>query len=191
MGLSFYRERIQKKADKLNHPMPFPDYLIINGKIELSVLDCGCGPFTTLGTEGFNIKLTACDLFAKQYNEMLKDQGIIPIVPIEYQNAEEMDYSDESFDVVHCRNALDHMSIPRKAIEEMIRVCKIGGLVYFEHYKNLGLKHEYRSSHKWNIDLRGEDCSIWNRNIDYKFSNIYPGFSHEAKGRMIVSKLVR
>ncbi|TKY88824.1 hypothetical protein EX895_002065 [Sporisorium graminicola] len=41
----------------------------------------------------------------------------------------ELPYADDSFDVVHCHQVLLHLPEPVKALQEMRRVCKRGGLV--------------------------------------------------------------
>jgi ubiquinone/menaquinone biosynthesis C-methylase UbiE len=48
------------------------------------------------------------------------------------ETMEQLSYQDNTFYVVFCVNALDHTRNARTAVEEMIRVCKPGGLVYIE-----------------------------------------------------------
>lgn len=79
----------------------------------------------------------------------------LDIYPIDSQfgdNMEKLDYPKESFDIVHCRNALDHTKDARAAVEEMIRVCKPGGKVFIKCWlaqKDTGGKHY------WNADKDG------------------------------------
>lgn len=40
-----------------------------------------------------------------------------------------LDFADDTFDVVHAHQVLQHLSDPRSALQEMRRVCKPGGLV--------------------------------------------------------------
>ena len=51
-SLTFYRNRIDKKALRLNRPRPVPEYLrpMLDGRREVDVADMGSGPFTTIGT---------------------------------------------------------------------------------------------------------------------------------------------
>jgi SAM-dependent methyltransferase len=44
-------------------------------------------------------------------------------------NAELLPLRDESFDVVCCRSSLHHFARPRRAVDEMARVCKADGRV--------------------------------------------------------------
>ncbi len=40
------------------------------------------------------------------------------------------DIGDDLFDLVFCRHTLEHTMDPRKAITELVRVCRPGGLIY-------------------------------------------------------------
>jgi len=66
-----------------------------------------------------------------------------------------MTYPDEMFDVVHCVNALDHTRDVRKALSEMKRICKKGGLIYLRHAPNQ--KDYLRGDHFWNVSEKGFD----------------------------------
>ena len=44
---------------------------------------------------------------------------------------EQLPFQDESFDVVLCDNVVDHAESPRKIVEELVRILKRGGLLYF------------------------------------------------------------
>ena len=65
-------------------------------------------------------------------------------------NAEDLSQilADESSDMVIASELLEHTENPRKIINEMIRVCKIGGYIFISVPCFLYPKHEYP------IDLR-------------------------------------
>ena len=44
---------------------------------------------------------------------------------------EQLPFGDQSFDVVLCDNVVDHAESPRKIVEELTRILKPGGLMYF------------------------------------------------------------
>jgi SAM-dependent methyltransferase len=44
-------------------------------------------------------------------------------------DAHDLDFADDSFDVVHAHQVLQHVGDPVRALREMRRVCKPGGLV--------------------------------------------------------------
>ncbi len=89
-----------------------------------TILDVGCGPTCT--GQLFNVGLKTyldplMDSYLKSYPEELPEGEKI------CSTAEDIPKPDESFDVVLCVNALDHMIDPDKALAEMRRVLKKDG----------------------------------------------------------------
>lgn len=90
-----------------------------------TILDVGCGP--TCAGQLFSVGIKTyldplMDSFLKTYPEKLaKGEKIC-------STAENIPKPDESFDVVLCVNALDHMFDPEKALDEIHRVLKRGGI---------------------------------------------------------------
>ena len=77
----------------------------------------------------------------------------------EYQNMEKLTYPDNSFDIVHCRNALDHTKDAPAAVKEMLRICKPGGKVFIKCWldqKDTGHKH-YWNAKEYGIFSNGSD----------------------------------
>ena len=60
--------------------------------------------------------------------ERLRAAGIDNVV-LQEGNAEALPFVDESFDIVFCRSSLHHFADPKRAVAEMVRVCRIGGRV--------------------------------------------------------------
>src|SRR5689334_5918292 len=58
--------------------------------------------------------------------QRLRDVGIRNVL-LQEGNATSMPFADASFDIVFCRAALHHFDAPERVIEEMARVCRIGG----------------------------------------------------------------
>jgi ubiquinone/menaquinone biosynthesis C-methylase UbiE len=46
--------------------------------------------------------------------------------------AENIAYPDESFDFVYCYTVIEHVADIERSIDEMLRVCKVGGTVYIQ-----------------------------------------------------------
>ena len=182
--LSHYKRKLAEKAAKLNHPMPVPDYLqpYISDRHYASILDVGSGPFTTVGNQlgSTTIHVVACDILAKGFKRMCDVASIRQYIPVTYQNAESLTYVTNTFDIVHCVNALDHMEHPIKALSEMYRVCKEGGYIYLKHYPNVGERNGYNGFHNWNIS---DDGRIWNKEESYTLT----GYDISLDGRMIVA----
>lgn len=184
MAIKYYRSKLPFKAKKLNFEFQLPEYFkdLIGDKKEVSVADIGAGVISITGTTwpGVNIKMVASDFLADQYNELWKERGMTPFVPIEKQDVENLTYPDDSFDIVHCVNALDHCENPLKAIREMQRVCKPGGFVYLRHIENEGEKENYAGFHQWNITPIGDDCKFWSQDDSFILSH-HEGWKTEIK----------
>lgn len=165
----FYRKKFSSKEAQFNVPSKLPEYFkdLIGDKKMVSIAELGAGPVNTIGNEfeGVKVKITASDVMWPEYEKFWGDKK--PLVPIEYQDMEHLTYADESFDIVHCRNAVDHTPNPLKAIEEMKRICKKGGVVYMAHAP--GQKTRYGGMHS----------------VDYETLEL-PEFKQSMDGELIV-----
>ncbi len=123
---------LTKRIKHFNRSLPLSDYLIpfVENKKEIKIVDIGSGPFPKTGQtlEGVKIEAHYCD--RRDFTEFWKKEKTIPLFPIEYQDMEHLTYSDDSFDIVHCFNALDHTVDAESAVKEMIRILKPSGWIY-------------------------------------------------------------
>ena len=146
------------------------------------VLDVGSGPMTSLGKyhHGKPIKLIACDPLAPFYTDMASRHSIERPIVTEQAFAEELTsfYDVDSFDVVHCSNALDHSFDPVCGIEEMLLVVKPGCRVVLEHFVNEAEFGTYIGFHQWNFDEEAGDFIIWNKNCRINATQL---FTHWAE----------
>jgi SAM-dependent methyltransferase len=200
-SLSFYRSKMHVKAKEFNREFPLPSYFgpMIGDKRSVVIADIGAGMFSTTGSTwpGTDVYVIPCDLLADEFNAMLEEAGIKPLIPVEREDMEHLSYGDSAFDIVHCANALDHTVNPIQAIKEMYRVCKPGGWIYLRHFSHVGVHQNYNGLHQWNIDLEGaDDCKIWNRENVYVLSALFSSFHTELKQElpydakdMVVSKM--
>jgi SAM-dependent methyltransferase len=180
-ALYFYRQKLALKNATFNRELSLPDYFgrMIGNKKEVTVAELGSGMFCTIGSEWKTAKVNIfpSDILSDEYNQILAENNITPLVPVMRQDMEHLTYPDNFFDIVHCCNALDHTFNPLTAIGEMYRVCKLGGFIYLKHYVNEGKKERYRGLHSWNFDISGDrDCIIWNPDQKYFLSMCIPGF---------------
>lgn len=189
-GLAFtlhhYTKTIYSKAETFNKIFPLDKYFIplIGDKKDVKIADIGSGMFSTTGSflEGGAVTIYPSDCLAKEYAEAQKRFNIDPIFPIEYQDMENLSYSDNSFDIVHCVNALDHCEDPKKAIQEMYRICKPGGYIYLRHFFNTARTQKNRGMHKWNLIMTiNKDCVFWGNLGAFLLSDLYPEFVNESK----------
>jgi len=82
------------------------------GKREVSILDVGSGPVPNTGykLEGVAVQLKAVDPLASIYSNLRACHGLCPPIAPTFAAAEELSsfFELNSFDIVHCCNALDH-----------------------------------------------------------------------------------
>ena len=183
--LHHYTKTIHHKSKAFNRVFPLYDYFkpMIGDKKRVSIADIGAGMFSTTGSTwpGVEVEVWPSDELAEEYMEVLKKFKITPLFPIEQQNMEYLSYADNSFDIVHCVNALDHVENPNKAIKEMYRICKPGGWIYMRHYFNTADKQKYRGMHHWNITLTiNYDCIFMGKKGYFVLSKLM-GFKNESK----------
>jgi ubiquinone/menaquinone biosynthesis C-methylase UbiE len=159
---------------------------MIGDKKEVKIANLGAGAINLIGNkkEGVEVTIIASDVLGDEYKQIWEELNIQSPIPIETQDMASLTYEDNSFDIVYCTNALDHCLDPRKAIEEMVRVCKPGGWIYLWHHAHEGKRLGYHGMHKWNLDVTGNgDCEFWLRNREKVFllSEVYPRFTNTLK----------
>jgi SAM-dependent methyltransferase len=166
-----------------------PPYIekLLDGISVAKIADIGSGPITTLGTDGGtdeqikNIRIYPSDYLADEYNKMMDEIRKKAYWPVEKQNMVKLTYPDNKFDIVHCRNALDHCTRPIAALKEMIRVCAPGGKIVLLHYPSMGLRRNYKGMHAWNITLNNK---IWKDTLPAKIYDLKEyGFYSQPYGR--------
>ena len=128
------------------------------------VLDIGAGPLTTVGKvcRGRAVDLVCIDPLAHVYDALLRANGIVPPVRTEYGEAEQVArmYAENSFDLVHAANSLDHSHDPVAAIKAAVRVVRRGGYVFLEHILNEGDRERFGGLHQWNFGVKGDSFTI-------------------------------
>jgi len=135
------------RIEYFNKVRPLNDYFLplIGDKKVVEILDVGSGPYPITGQvlDGTEIKLTHCD--KRGFANFWANHNAVPLFPVEVQDMEHLTYSDKSFDIVHCVNALDHTVNALAGVKEMIRVCR--GWVYIDCSLN---QHSVRrKKHYW------------------------------------------
>lgn len=99
-----------------------------------SVLDVGCGPgsitcdFAGLVAPGQVIGLDRSPDIVAQATELATERGV-DNVTFRTGNIYDLDFEDESFDLVHAHQVLQHLTDPVAALREMRRVAKPGAIV--------------------------------------------------------------
>jgi SAM-dependent methyltransferase len=107
-------------------------YLLEDLRGGLDLLDVGCGPGTI--TTGLAARVApgtvvGIDRSAEVVDQARTSAELFSNVRFEVGDVYTLGYPDDSFDVVHAHQVLQHLSDPVAALREMDRVCKPGGLV--------------------------------------------------------------
>ncbi|MEV5972472.1 methyltransferase domain-containing protein [Streptomyces sp. NPDC051921] len=109
-------------------------YLIPALRAGLDVLDVGCGPGTITADLAARVapgRVTAVDTAEDvlvQARAAAAEQGV-DNVEFAVADVHALDFPDDSFDVVHAHQVLQHVGDPVQALREMRRVCRPGGVV--------------------------------------------------------------
>ena len=109
-------------------------YLLPHLRPGLSLLDVGCGPGTITVDLAARVapgRVTAMEVsadalrLAREHVEASGPGGVDFVVA----DVHALDLPDGGFDVVHAHQVLQHLADPVRALTEMRRVCRPGGLV--------------------------------------------------------------
>jgi ubiquinone/menaquinone biosynthesis C-methylase UbiE len=98
------------------------------------LLDVGCGPGTitadlaALVAPGEVVAVDNAPSVLASCRSTLEDRGVTN-ARVEEADAYHLPYDDDSFDVVHAHQVLQHLGDPVAALVEMRRVCRPGGVV--------------------------------------------------------------
>ena len=109
-------------------------YLLPHLRPGQALLDIGCGPGTitldlaTRVDPGQTVGLDRAELPLVQARAMAREQDRHN-VGFTVGDAYQLDFPDNSFDVVHAHQVLQHLTDPVAALTEMRRVCRPGGVV--------------------------------------------------------------
>ncbi len=133
------------------------------------ILDVGAGPATMLRRRlpGVEVEVTATDPLAPLYAALLARHGAAPPVASRFAPAEDLraffPADEDGFDLVHCRNALDHSFDPLRGLAQMLAVARPGGAALLAQFEDEAEREGYAGLHQWNFAARGGRFTMWNR----------------------------
>lgn len=109
-------------------------YLLPHLKPGLSVLDVGCGPGTITADLAARVapgSVTAVDQVTDVLGAARTEVERRNLSNVSFGTADvhNLEFADDTFDVVHAHQVLQHVADPVRALCEMRRVCAPGGIV--------------------------------------------------------------
>jgi SAM-dependent methyltransferase len=136
-----------------------------NNNAKTAIIDVGSGPFSSMGIPCSNLKVDfqAIDPLAYVYNKLKSKYGITTTIDVQFAFVERLTdkYNEELFDIVNMNNALDHAFDPVCGIDQMLRICKVGGTVILRHQENEAENENYTGFHQWNLCKENDQFIIW------------------------------
>lgn len=108
-------------------------YLLPHLRSNMKNLNIGCGPGSTIDLARLVSQghVTGVEYVPDPLEEarVLAAAKGVTNVSFEVGDIDSLPFEDDAFDVVHAHQVLQHISNPVKALQEMRRVTKVGGLV--------------------------------------------------------------
>ncbi len=151
-----YAWRIDPNYEFYAHLRP---YVKLPQGSTVRVLDVGAGPLTVLGKvwPGYTLDITAVDPLAHEYDKLIDEFKIKPLVRTQYGHGEKLldQFPESSFDLVYAENCIDHSYDPLLCFSQMLSVVKPGCYVATDHLVNEGTNEKYEGLHQWNFDVKG------------------------------------
>jgi ubiquinone/menaquinone biosynthesis C-methylase UbiE len=143
------------------------------GRENIRILDMGAGPgFISIILTELGYRVTAADFAETMLEEARKNAGeISEKIEFRQEDAMNLSFEDESFDVIVSRNLTWNLPDPEKAYGEWLRVLKSGGLMlvfdanWYAFLVDEKKKSEYDNDRK-NVEEQGFDDYNIGENFD-------------------------
>jgi SAM-dependent methyltransferase len=131
------------------------------GSAEISILDVGAGPLTSLGYRypGKTLTIVPVDPLADEYDRLLRTIGVAGEALVEWFGA-------RRFDIAYATNSLDHSADPLAIIGNMVSLVRADGVVLLRHKRNEGESARYGGLHQWNFDAVDGRLRLWNDAVE-------------------------
>jgi SAM-dependent methyltransferase len=146
---------------------------------EISIIDVGAGPITSLGYRypGKKLTIVPVDPLADEYDRLLRDAELDPPIRTIRVAGEELreHFGSLRFDIAYAVNSLDHSADPFTIISNMVEVVRPGGIVLLRHKRNEGESARYGGLHQWNFDVDHDSLLVWNNAVEVNVGSALEG----------------
>jgi len=129
---------------KVNIPRFINKYLKKHLNNSQKILDVGCGPghiSAQIANMYSGIEVTGVDISEQRINDGIEYFNYHKNLTLISGDAQELPFKNNSFDFVFSRFMLEYVKDPRKAVNEMVRVCKNGGQILVQDLDGQFLWH--------------------------------------------------
>lgn len=144
------------------------DILINKFNKNLRLIDVGSGPVTSFfdKLDITSWEIVTVDPLAKLYNKLNKNYDVRYSIKCTEGVGEQVDklFNPDSFHLVLSQNALDHCTSPPKFINNLVHICKPGGIIYLSGFIREGSSANWLGLHKHDLYVMGNDLCWTNWN---------------------------
>lgn len=127
----------------------------------------GSGPYSRLGYvyNEKKVDLTLVDPLAFAYKELGRKYGFhfTTFPRTGMVECLSLIFPENSYDLVHMSNSLDHSFDPIEGIRQLLYVTKVGGKVILRHHDNVAETANYQGLHQWNLTTEDGKFIVWNK----------------------------
>jgi SAM-dependent methyltransferase len=167
-------------ARRVSDDLPFPDaffrYIEAIDRDTIDVLEVGAGPLPSIGSKHprKQVRVTAIDFLAPQYDRLLDRHKLNPPVRSIFADAERLEeqFGANAFDFVYATNCVDHMERPLAAILSMAAILRPGGYAVLLHKIDEGVEQDYAGLHAWNLNAEGQRFIVWNASARHDVNDV-------------------
>lgn len=124
----------------------------------LKVLDVGSGAVSLLNGTFSKANITTVDPLGSLY-PLIFDYPKYDIKPPIGCGGEEMDF-ENSFDVVHMSNAIDHSQNPAACFNKLMRAARPGGYVALQGFEDEAIGENWEGFHQWNFKMNPDTGDV-------------------------------
>ena len=124
--------RLEQKVDPVAWVQKYLAHRVCPGADVLSV---GCGPGVILRSVAnldSSIRATGIDISAERLEQAKEKNRNNSRVQFVCGDAQSMEFQSDRFDLVYCRMLLQYLKEKKRAVSEMARVCRPGGVVLLQ-----------------------------------------------------------